>query len=257
MEKILPTNYFWELCIYADADFEPYFQKARVQIKQCYPTSILAHNEVNDTFLFAVEPVFVDSFTKIISSQICHYLIKKEKIRFFSKGINNLTLLGELEPIFLKLLEQFDYELDILEIEKKLRLNKQLRLNEFFIFMCNNLKKKWQVVCDMTNENNFFFSSKELTFQLLRFLLSNCKRKVEELVISKDMSFIYITNKEQKIAQFDINEDKKNSGNKIVLEILKNLPNRLVMKDKKMFDKNFVGLLDLIFKNSLKQLINA
>lgn len=104
----------------------------------------------------------------------------------------------------------------------------------------------------MTNENDFFFSSNELTFQLIRFLLSNCKRKTDELLLLKEDNHICLYNNSNKIAFFDANEDKANSGNKIVAEVLDNLPNRLVLKNKKSFDIDFVGLLDLIFKNSLK-----
>ena len=104
----------------------------------------------------------------------------------------------------------------------------------------------------MTNENNFFFSSNELTFKLIRFLLNNCKRKTDELLISKENNCISIYNNINKIAFFNIDEDKVNSGNKIVVNVLDNLPNKLIVKGKKSFDRDFVGLLDLIFKNSLK-----
>lgn len=251
MENVKSTT-MWELCVYASPDFMPFYQSIRAKIKSQCHKSAMAYNEIDNNFLFAVEKEFCDVASRIIKSQIRQYLLKKEKIKYFTARIQYLTLLGELEPIFLKLLELFEFEADCLEIEKYLKLDKELHLSEFFAFMCKSLTKKWQEICDMTNENNFFFSSKELTFQLLRFLLNNCKRKSEELILIKDDANIYIYNKCSGIAKFDASEDEHNGGNKIVTIILDNLPSMVTIKDKRKFDRDFIGLLDLIFKNSLK-----
>ena len=254
MENIKNELNLWELCIFADRDFLPFYQKSRSYIKQNCLKSAVAFNETENTFLFAVEQNFAEPTMSMLSNEICSYLLQKEKIKYLSSHLNNTSVLGELEPIFIKTLTIFDSEADRLEILKNLRLNQELHINEFYFFKCKRLQKKWQEICDMTNENDFFFSSNELTFQLIRFLLNNCKRKTEELLLIKEDNHICIYNNNNKVAIFNADEDKANSGNKIVVEILDNLPNRLVLKNKKSFDREFVGLLDLIFKNSLKNI---
>lgn len=254
MENLNKELDLWELCIFADTDFLPFYQKSRSYIKQRCQKSAVAFNETENTFLYAIEENCAESVVSMLSNEICSYLLQKEKVKYLSRHLNNTSILGELEPIFIKTLTLFDSEADILEIQKNLRLNKELHLNEFYFFKCKTLQKKWQEICDMTNENNFFFSSNELTFQLIRFLLNNCKRKSEELILVKDSDNIYIYNKNKKIAVFDASEDKNKGGNKIVVEILNNLPTLLILKGKKSFDMDFVGLLDLIFKNSLKMI---
>ena len=252
MENLKKELDLWELCIFADSDFLPFYQRSRCYIKQNCQKSAVAFNETENAYLFAVEHNCAEPVVGVLSKEICSYLLQKEKIKYLSSHLNNTSVLGELEPIFVKTLTMFDSEADRLEIQKNLRLNKELHLNEFYFFRCKKLQKKWQEICDMTNENDFFFSSNELTFQLIRFLLSNCKRKTDELLLLKEDNHIYLYNNNNKIAVFDANEDKTNCGNKIVVKVLDNLPNRLVLKNKKSFDIDFVGLLDLIFKNSLK-----
>lgn len=242
----------WELCIFADNDFLPFYQKVRSYIKQKCEKSVVAFDEVENTFLFAVVPKYAEQIAGLITNEICLYLLQKKKSEYLCNHLINTSFMGDLELIFIKTLTLFDNENDCLEIQKNLRLNKELHLNEFYFFKCKNLRKRWQEICNMTNENNFFFSSNELTLKLIRFLLNNCKRKVDKLIISKNKSYIYISNKNDIISFFSIDEDSVNRGNNIVIKILENLPNNIVLENEKNFNKEFVTFLDLIFKNSLK-----
>lgn len=251
MERVVEK--YWEFCLYANE----FFANEYSLIKQNYKEktgvkSIFCHNENTGAYVFAVEESQKLALEKSIKNSIVYYILSVEKTKFLSQNLKNLNMLGNLAPIFLKVLCLFDIESDVLEIEKNLRLNDQLYLKEFYYFKLKKLQEKWRQVCDLTNENDFFFSSEELVFQLIRFLLRDCKRNCDFVRLEWfcDHIRIYKSNDSYEIISYkQWNEELETQ---IVLKILDIMPKNIFIKNKKKFDANFIGLLDLMFKNNLK-----
>lgn len=252
MERVVEK--YWEFTLYAgDYFLNQYDLIKQIIKKQQGVKSIFCHNEDTGAYVFAVEENQKSYLENSIKKSIIQHIVSVEKSNYLSQNLKKLDILGNLAPIFLKILCLFDTENDILEIEKNLRLNNQLYLKEFYYFKLKKLKSRWQQVCELTNENDFFFSSEELVFQLLRFLLKDCKRKCSSLMLEVSENGIILSKNNGEVLdkiQYGIWSEELET--KIVLMILDNLPKEIIVKNKKQFDANFIGLLDLIFKNSLK-----
>lgn len=247
----LVAEKYWEFALFGDENYSKYYEKVRAKLKE--NTAIKSiFCKSNDNYLFAVESGQKQLLQNSLKNSIIDYVMNVEKPQFLKENLKSLSVLGSLEPIFLKVLCLFDTENDILEIEKQLRFEEQLYLKEFFYFKLTTLKKKWKTVCDMTNDNDFFFSSNALVFQLIRFLLKDAKRKEKELQLSLFNNMLTISKDETVLCQIDCTLWNKQVETMAVLCLIENLPQKIVVKNKKMFNKDFLGLLDLIFKNCLK-----
>ena len=257
MERLVEK--YWEFAVFADSDFLNNFKSIKNCIKNNKSVkSIFCADNDSGLFLFAVEDEQKTLLERQLRKQVIDYVLNIEKPKFLKQNLKNLYMLGNLDEIFLKTLCMFDTESDTLEIEKNLRLEEQIYLKEFFCFKLKGLQKKWKQVCDLTNENDFFFSSSELVFQLIRFLLKDCRRKCKTISITNENSCVKILkNDNELIKHIDCENWTKNIENEIVLEILENMPEKILISNKKQFDSDFLGLLDLIFKNNLKFVFNA
>lgn len=256
MERIVEK--YWEFAVFADNDFFCNFKAIKNCIKNNKSVKSIFCADDLGLFLFAVEDEHKTLLENQLKKQVIDYILKIEKPKFLKKNLKNLYMLGNLDDIFLKILCMFDTESDIIEIEKNLRLDEQIYLKEFFCFKLKNLQRKWKQVCDLTNENDFFFSSSELVFQLIRFLLKDSKRKCKTVSITNENSCVKILkNDNELIKQIEYKIWTKDVENEIVLEILENMPEKILISNKKQFDPDFLGLLDLIFKNNLKFVFNA
>lgn len=251
MEKIVEK--FWEFAIFVDEKFLNEFEKIKCQTKAIQGCkSVFYADTSHGDYLFAVEQSQQNFLQQKIKQAVINYILNYEKHLFFKKHIKNLSTLNDLQDIFIKVLCLFDTESDTLEIQKNLRLDKQIYLKEFFLFKLKTLQKRWQTICDMTNDNDFFFSSQELVFQLIRFLLKDVKRKNSVISIVNKNNCVKAFQDENILLNLCYQQWTSEVEVQIVLTILDNLPQKIVVQDKSSFDKNFIGLLDLIFKNSLK-----
>lgn len=251
MERVVEK--YWEFCLYANDFFKSEYDLIKQKLKEKTGVkSIFCHNENTGAYVFAVEESQKLALEKSIKNSIIYYILRVEKSNFLSQNLKNLNMLGNLAPIFLKVLCQFDIESDILEIEKNLRLTDQLYLKEFYYFKLKKLQQKWRQVCDLTNENDFFFSSEELVFQLIRFLLRECKRKSDYVKLECFDDHIRIYKNDDSYEKISYKQWDEQLETQIVLKILDIMPQNIIVKNKKKFNADFIGLMDLMFKNNLK-----
>lgn len=257
MEKNYKKNgEYFEFSLYAKNDFFSYYQNVCDSIKKTFSsdTTKFFFTQFENQYVFAIDKDYEKNLKEILVKEICKYITSIKKNEYFENNIDNLYLLAKLKDIFLKILTLFDKEQDILEITKNLRLDGKLYLDEFCSFKLKNLKNKWQEICQMVNENSFFFSSGDLVFELLRFLLSSVKPEKDILFIEIKNEKIFLLDREKNI--IFVAELNENNIYNLALNILDNYASRIYIsandillkqEDKKVFD-----ILQCIFKRNLK-----
>lgn len=251
METILKP--YFELTLYAPSNFETYFFEIKEYAKQnFFGRNIFSFDQ--NCFLFAVDIADKKAFLEQLEKQIIKYILTCKKTEFLSENISSIEKLGSLKNIFLKVLSMFDEEQDILEIQKNLRLTPIFYLDAFVLFRLKNLKKRWQELCFLTNDNSFFFDTGDLVFELLRFMLSNIKHKDEFLRLECSDDKITLLNKNNQLIFSQSSADyEKDFGNSVALKILDIMPKRIYLSTNFPNVKSTENLL-LIFKNNLKVL---
>lgn len=248
----MKTEYF-EFCLV----FEPSQLEHIKNLKQnlCDALKFDGKNGVlrleNDRLFVAVKKEYEKQAKDIFKLHITKIVTENYKLKYFSCHIQDLNNLGNLKTIFLKVLTMFDVEQDMLEVEKNLRFENVLVLDAFYRFRLSCLQKKWQQICDMTNENTFFFSTNSLVFELLRFLLSSVKPKQDYLTLSVSHEHLQILNAKNEVI---FSQSTQSVDSTIILKILDNYPKRIYVKNSEKLDGDFSNLMYSIFKNTLKPL---
>ena len=87
---------------------------------------------------------------------------------------------------FRRALINFDKETDIYLISKNLNLDKDLHLESFYLFKLKPLRKKWEELVSLANENSDCLVSSDAFFDLLKFLVDNLEVCDEEISVFQD-----------------------------------------------------------------------
>lgn len=240
---------FWQFCIVFKKSLWSQFASFEKTLKTCEPEGVIKLDK--NKLLVAINVLNAQKIQELIKSKIVDIIISIYKHEYFSKYISSLEKLGKLKHIFLKVLTMFDVEADTLEIEKNLRLENAIYIDEFYCFRLTTLQKKWKEICDMVEDNSYFFTSQNLVFELMRFLLSSAKTKRDFLTINVENDKLDLIDEcNNTIFSQKINESNDN----IIIKILDNYPKRIYLKHNENLDENTSNLFYLIFKNTLKPL---
>ena len=183
-------------------------------------------------------------YKKLISN-----IVKKYKLEYFKNNIKNLSLLGKMENVFLKVLQFFDEESDVIEIDKFFELTGTLFINEFYHFKLNNLRKKWNEICNLTNENNHFFESDALTIELIKFLINNIKPKHSAVLIKKQGEKVIFENQnKQLLATLNtvfLDEE-------FIIKIIENYSSVIMIADNVKLTETLKKQIKQMFSNQIK-----
>lgn len=82
---------------------------------------------------------------------------------------------------FIKALSEFDSNADKLIAKSLLRLTPTFLLDSYYEFMLDVLKKRWQEVINLANENVCYLVCDKTFAELLRFLISNIESRSDEV----------------------------------------------------------------------------
>lgn len=256
METSVKTNSdLWEFCIYYSRNFVATFEEMKKKYKDILSgnAGVCANfnREEKHIFLIAsgrdIQPKIIKNLKEDLSKIIYEYFKKQ----YLISNLNNLSFLKENREIFLQTLLVFDRQTDLREIESRLLLESILYLTEFYKFSLKNLQKKWREICDLTNDNTQFFSSKELLFELMRFLLLNEKRGGEKVVIDLQENQIILYGEEEKIIEKLNCSDIREKESEILAKIIDILPKKIEIKNAGGFSKTFVRNLCDLFLDSV------
>ena len=127
-----------------------------------------------------VVSVLVTQLAKIIISDAkCHYI----------KSNMRLIIPDELNRhAFIHALCSFDKETDFLIAKSLIVLTPHFALDSFYDFRIQPLKKRWQEVCHLANDNQAYLICPRTFCELLRFLISNIDPKCDEFHVRNDGS---------------------------------------------------------------------
>ena len=85
--------------------------------------------------------------------------------------------------VFLCALCEFDREMDKYLVLESLEVGEVFLLDSFYDFRLGNLKKRWDEICLIANENIENLVVEGNFFELLRYLISNLEQRTEEVFL--------------------------------------------------------------------------
>ena len=138
-------------------------------------------------------------FDKIIRTELCRYFSYYFKIDYFREHLvlkNVNTIYAE---IFIRALSRFDQNLDIKDIMFALYDFDTINLQSFFYFRLNNMKRRWENLIALTNDNSVWQLTKQSFEDLLKFLIANLEPQISFVLIDIQDKITKILDKDNNI----------------------------------------------------------
>lgn len=145
--------------------------------------------------------------------------------------------------ILIQALMNFDKSNDDAYILHKISYGTELFINSFYYFKLNEIKLKWEQLVHIANQNVGYLSSDETFIDVIKFLIDGIDKKYEFTKIA------LIGDNKYNVFNKEICFEKKFNENEVVEFLIKNNPNRIVLKS---FNENLIPFLSKIFGNRLE-----
>lgn len=150
----------------------------------------------NYSLLVAYPDAQKEVFNKIICTELTRFFSYYFKIDFFKKNLVLKMLNNVYSEMFIRALSRFDQNLDIRDITLAIYEFNTINLQSFFYFRLTGMKRRWEELIKLTNENTVWQLSKQSFEDLLKFLISNLESQIDfvDIVINDKTTIIYDKN---------------------------------------------------------------
>lgn len=150
----------------------------------------------NYSLLVAYPDAQKEVFNKIIRTELTRFFSYYFKIDFFKKNLVLKMLNNVYSEMFIRALSRFDQNLDIRDITLAIYEFNIINLQSFFYFRLTGMKRRWEELIKLTNENTVWQLSKQSFEDLLKFLISNLESQIDfvDIVINDKTTIIYDKN---------------------------------------------------------------
>lgn len=150
----------------------------------------------NYSLLVAYPDAQKEVFNKIIRTELTRFFSYYFKIDFFKKNLVLKMLNNVYSEMFIRALSRFDQNLDIRDITLAIYEFNTINLQSFFYFRLTGMKRRWEELIKLTNENTVWQLSKQSFEDLLKFLISNLESQIDfvDIVINDKTTIIYDKN---------------------------------------------------------------
>ena len=124
----------------------------------------------------------------VLVTQLAKLIVTDAKSHYIQSNMR-LVIPDEVNRhAFIRALCSFDKETDFLIAKSLLVLTPHFALDSFYDFRITPLKKRWQEVCHLANDNQAHLICPRTFCELLRFLISNIDSKCDEFHVRNDGS---------------------------------------------------------------------
>lgn len=193
--------------------------------------------------------IIIEALNNIISDIIAtdfklDYLIENSKI-----PINNRINYNA----FLKALVEFDRDFDKEIVIKNLFLSKELMLDGFYNFRLKELRKRWQEICDLANNNSVYLTYNETFLELLKFLVNTLNSKLDEVHIIRAENNYIICDKNLNKLDYTAYKLDQEINHETIIPCLINLsPEKIIFHDTSDLPVFIINMINTIFENRVE-----
>lgn len=239
----------WEYCIiFQDNISSEYFKNQifnTIKKNNGIVTSLENQNEFR--VLIAIPIIERFKIHNYIREKIAETILlfyKKEYI--LSKLDFDITKIIDMQ-IFLKALIVFDSDIDKEIILERLKFDSNLIINSFINFRLSFLKRKWNELVSLANDNEMYLLSKDTFLELIKFLISNLEYRYCTVNIFSKKDCYFLCNKEgEGIEDFLIDKNIVYDDSNLLTSLVALNPERIIFHcNNNIKDKLIKTLYDL------------
>ena len=185
---------------------------------------------------------------KIAENVLLFY--KKEYI--LSKLSFDISLNANMQ-IFLKALVVFDSDTDKQIIMENLSLKNSLILNSFINFKLKFLKRKWNELVSLANDNEMYFLDDTAFSELIKFLISNLEYRCYAVnIFSKKNCYLLCDFQGRNINDFLVEKSVIYDDSKLLTSLIALNPEKIIVHCNSFVKDNLLKTLYEYFSNRIE-----
>ena len=189
----------FEITLYANKDFLPYFKllHKRITTKTMTPlTAIICQNQTA-IMSIAVPIEKLEMVKHKVKKILAEYIVKFYKERVILEHMDLVFLNEKYQEAFLKAMLLYDMEEEIAFVMHQIVIGKKIYLDSLYWYRLRALHEKWIDFITVINQNMYEYISGESFLELLRFLITMGKRKQDKIVILFDQDGFSLQNEKR------------------------------------------------------------
>ena len=192
---------------------------------------------------------FTNSASLEIKQRFAKIILMYYKPKVILSPIKNFNLTNHDNLILLNILSNFDEFDDMNEILNSLSLCGKFYIQSYFYFKLQKLKKRWQDIGNLINENSQFLVDDKVKKEFMQFLMTVINSKSNFAKLSRKNNKVVVESEKVLIPQ-SLYYSQTEYDN-LLFAIIQNKPKKIEIEDYKNFDVAFVQELSTLFGNNL------
>lgn len=222
----------WEYIItFEDSSSANAFKNSINEIIKKNNGVITTLNQFNFTKVLIAVPI-IERFKlhNTIREKIAENILLSYKKNFILSRLNfdinqNLNM-----QVFLKALVVFDSDTDKEIIMERMKFDSNLVVNSFINFRLSFLKRKWEELVDLANDNSMYLLNNDTFHELIKFLISNLEYRYHTInIFSKPDCYLLYDTRGQVINDFLVDKHIAYDDNILLTNLVALNPEKIVI----------------------------
>lgn len=203
--------------------------------------------------LIAMPVAQKNSFNNLIKEKIAEtILIHFKKDYILSRLDFNFEPTPNMQ-IFLKALVVFDSDTDKAIITKRLDFENNLVVNSFIHFKLSFLKRKWDELVSLANDNVLYLLSQDSFSELIKFLISNLEYRYYAVnIFSKQDCYLLCDTKGEAIKDFLIEKSVLHDDSALLVNLVALNPEKIIIHNSVFLKDKLLKTLYEFFSNRVE-----
>ncbi|MBQ3047409.1 MAG: hypothetical protein IJD48_00135 [Clostridia bacterium] len=245
----------WEFCVAFDNKTEAIaFKNAIYSTIKIYGglTTILSTKGYFKV-LIATPTQFLNRIKSYLKEKIAESILLNYKKNYILKNLNFCISTNINMQVFLKAIIVFDSDTDKDIIVQKLNFKSCLMVKSFIDFQLKFLKKKWQELVDLANDNAMYLVSEDTFNELIKFIISNLEYRYYIVnIFSKKDCYMLCDTKGEVISDFLIEKSIVYDDSNLLTTLIALNPEKIVIHCNNNVKDKTINALFQYFSNRLE-----
>ncbi len=222
----------WEYCFYFDSDFDAnVFEKKIAEHVQALG-GLVANLFSQEYFKVLVAVPFEKrrEVTKFFKIKLAETILIGYKKDYIMQNFDFDKIKTENMPVFLQALICFDSEIDKQIILERLNFRSVFYLTSFISFKLKFLKKKWDELVSLANDNMIYLLNEDSCVELIKFLISNLEHRYYAVnIFSKDDCYLLCDMQGKVIEDFLIDKHIIYDDSNLITSLIALNPEKIIV----------------------------
>ena len=245
----------WEFCLIFDSQNVASAFRFSIykKVKSLNGVSTLLVDENFSKVLIAIPEVCKKDFFGFLKDKIAENILLYYKHDYICSKLKFLMTTSTNMQVFIKALTVFDSDTDKDIIKEKLIFKNKLFVTSFIDFKLNFLKRKWDELVSLANDNEMYLFDDSSFNELIKFLISNLEYRYYAVnIFSKKNCYLICDYEGNNIVDFLIDKNIFYDDNKLLTALIALNPEKIIIHCNSFVKDKLIKNLFAYFSNRVE-----